>query len=279
MCRATEEFKNAMREVGITPPEAIIGDSLLHRFKTGNKFNGAYVLHLDGHPAGYFQDYKQGIKIRWKLEGDFKPFTDAERKAYAIERKRQTEQRQAEELAKHNAAMQKAAFIWNGAKPAHANHPYSINKYIQPHGARLSRDGELIIPLQNAKGELVSLQFISATGKKRFLSGGLKKGCFFTLGTETNTVLICEGFATGASLFESTGYLTVVAFDAGNLKAVAINIKSLYPSSEIVICGDNDASGVGQKAASEAAIAINGKYIIPDIPGFDWNDMLNREVA
>ncbi len=111
MHNATEEFKNAMRDAGITPPDAIIGDSLLHRFKIDNKLNGAYVLHLDRHPAGYFQDFKQGIKVRWKLSGDYKPLTDAEHKAYAIERMRQTEQRQAKELAKHDAAKLKAAAI------------------------------------------------------------------------------------------------------------------------------------------------------------------------
>ena len=279
MHNATEAFKNAMRDAGITPPEAIMGDSLLHRFKIDNKLNGAYVLHLDIHPAGYFQDFKQGIKVRWKLSGDYKPRTDAERKAYAIERQRQTEQRQAEEIAKHDAAKHKAAYIWAQSNSAPANHPYLVKKHIQPHGARLGREGVLIIPLQNSKGELVNLQFISGTGEKQFLSGGIKKGCFFILGIEASTVLICEGFATGASLFESTGHLTVIAFDAGNLKATAINIKSLYPSAEIVICGDNDESGVGQKAAGEAAMVINCKHIIPEIPGHDWNDSLNWEVA
>ena len=40
----------------------------------------------------------------------------------------------------------------------------------------------------------------------------------------------------------------------GTLKEVAINIKSLYPGAEIVICADNDASGVGEKKAREAAL-------------------------
>ena len=82
-----------------------------------------------------------------------------------------------------------------------------------------------------------------------------------------------QGFATGASLFEDSGYLTVVAFDAGNLKEVAISIKALYPCAEIVICADNDKSGVGEKKAREAALAIGGKYIIPPALG-DFNDML-----
>lgn len=277
---ATEAFKNAMLDGVGYAPENIIGDGHIQRVKDQHgKLNGAYILHLDKHPAGYFEDFKQGIKVRWKFAGDFKIFTGADRKTFTIERKRQTELRQAEEKAKHDAAKRKAAYIWTQSNPAPASHPYLIKKHIHPHGARLGRDGRLIIPVQNSDRELVNLQFINETGEKRFLYGGLKKGCFHILGSETGTILICEGFATGASLFEATGNLTVIAFDAGNLKAVAIVIKSLYPNAEIVICGDNDVSGIGQKAAIDAAIAINGKYIIPATSGQDWNDSLTMEIA
>ena len=150
-----------------------------------------------------------------------------------------------------------------------------IKKHINPHGARLGRDNTLIIPLFNANKELVNLQFISPTGGKRFLSGGKKKGCFYCLGEEiTDKVLVCEGFATACSLREDSDYLTVIAFDAGNLKEVAKVVKSLYPYSEIIICGDNDITGIGQRKAMEAASAINGKYLLPPIAGLDFNDML-----
>ena len=69
--------------------------------------------------------------------------------------------------------------------------------------------------------------------------------------------------------------MVVIVFDAGNLKEVAKNIRALYPEAEIIICGDNDLSGVGKKAAIEAALACKGKYLIPEIPSFDWNDQIN----
>ncbi len=62
-----DAFKAAMQEAGITPPDTIKADGVLHRFhiadhKTGT-LNGAYKLHLDGsRPAGYFEDFKSGIK-------------------------------------------------------------------------------------------------------------------------------------------------------------------------------------------------------------------------
>ncbi|MEI6334298.1 MAG: toprim domain-containing protein [Methylococcaceae bacterium] len=276
---AIESFKNAMFDNIGYAPDSIIGDGKLHRVKdTHGKLNGAYVLHLDNRPAGYIEDFKQGIKQNWKMEGAFMPLSQLQKQMQKAKHHKQEVERQQAEIAKHRESATKALYIWIPAPPAPANYPYSVKKHIGIHGARLGRGNTLIIPLTNSKNEIVNLQFISETGGKRFLSGGQKKGCFYILAGNTDKILICEGFATGASLFESCGFMTVVAFDAGNLKEVAINIRALYPKSEIVIAGDNDLSGVGQKKAIEAALAINGKYIIPATPGHDWNDSLTMEV-
>ncbi|MDD5462997.1 MAG: toprim domain-containing protein [Methylococcales bacterium] len=254
----------------------IIADGQLHRFKIDGKLNGAYILHLDGRAAGYFQDFKQGIKQNWKLEGNFLPLSEFQRQAFKAKCQREAAQRQREETAKHEAAAKKAAYIWNHATYATTQHPYLVRKKITPHGAKLGRGNSLIIPQYNAAGELVNLQFISEDGGKRFLSGGQKKGCFLTLGEVTEKILIAEGFGTGASLFEDSGHHTVIAFDKGNLEPVAKAIRQLHPNTEIIICGDNDLSGVGQKAAREAALACGGKILIPPTPGNDWNDELTR---
>jgi putative DNA primase/helicase len=254
----------------------IIADGKLHRFKIDGKLNGAYILHLDGRAAGYFQDFKQGIKQNWKASGNFIPLSEFQRQAFKAKCQQEAAQRQAEETAKHEAAAKKAAYIWTPAPYATTQHPYLIRKRIDPHGVRLGRGNSLIIPLFNSDNELVNLQFISEDGGKRFLSGGQKKGCFFTLSEVTEKILIAEGFATGASLFEDSGHHTVIAFDAGNLEPVAKVIRQLHPHAEIIICGDNDLSGVGQKAAREAALACGGKILIPPTPGNDWNDELTR---
>ena len=275
---AAEAFKNNILDSLGFAPDEIIGDGNLHRFKIDGKLNGWYVLHIDGRAAGSFGNWKSGETFKWKVDGYYPKLSDQQRADFLIEAHRQKLIRQSEEIAKHATAATKALYIWSRATPAPANHPYLLKKGIKPHGARLWRNDTLIIPLYNSSRELVNLQFINESGEKRFLSGGRKKACFHVMGSETGTILVCEGFATGASLFESTGFLTVVAFDAGNLKNVAINIKALYPSSDIVICGDNDLSGVGQQKAIEAALPINGKYIIPATPGQDWNDLLTMEV-
>ncbi|MDD5460332.1 MAG: toprim domain-containing protein [Methylococcales bacterium] len=255
----------------------IIADRKIHRFKINGKLDGWYIFHADGRAAGRFGDWRQDIKQNWKASGNFIPLSEFQRQAFKAKCQQEAAQRQRKETAKHEAAAKKAAYIWNHATYATTQHPYLIRKRIDPHGAKLGRGNTLIIPQYNAAGELVNLQFISEDGGKRFLSGGQKKGCFLTLGEVTEKILIAEGFATGASLFEDSGHHTVIAFDKGNLEPVAKVIRQLHPNAQIIICGDNDLSGVGQKAAREAALACGGKYILPPIEGMDWNDYLTME--
>jgi len=279
---AIESFRAAMADAGIIFNEPINADGTLHRGyvqgdKSGTK-NGAYILHLDGKPSGYFEHFKTGMKSTWSLSGKREPLTFAMRTQIEADRR----QRQAEQQQRHAEAVDKAAFIWNQAKPitAQSEHPYLVAKRIQPHKARLYRDA-LVIPIYSQNKQLVNLQLIQSDGTKRFLSGGKKKHCFAVFGKPESgrPILILEGWATGASLNEATGHFVVVALDAGNLEAVALVMRCLYPSAQIIIAGDNDESGTGQKAARAAALAVGGKYIIPATPGHDWNDSLNMEVA
>jgi len=269
-----------MRDNGMTPPDNIILDGVLHRFndETG-KPNSYYTANIDGRPAGVIGNWKTGLQVNWKAEGeDYPKPTDQQRMDFRIEKHRQERLRIAEEKQHHNGAAQKAAYILKQSASA-ISHFYLTHKRIEPHNVRLYKDA-LVIPILN-EGELVSLQFIDKDGNKRFLTGGKLKGSYSQLGIydADKPILICEGWATGASLYESTDNLTCVAFSAGNLNAVGVYVRSLYRHNEIIICGDNDVSGVGQAAAREAALAIGGKYLIPEIKGYDFNDVINMEVS
>ncbi|MDD5319147.1 MAG: toprim domain-containing protein [Methylococcales bacterium] len=280
MNNAIDHFRTAIQDEGTTPPDTIIGDGNLHRYKIDGKLIGWYVLHLDGRTAGSFGDWKQGIKVIWKMAGNFKPLSDAARFDFAIERHRQAQVRQAEEKARHNKAIEKAAYIWNRSTPV-INHQYLVKKGVKPYSVRCYR-GSLVIPLYDESGVLVSLQFIGDDGSKRMMKNGKAQGacCFINDAADLKpggTILIAEGWATGASLYEATGHFTIVAFSAGNLTVIAIQTRKHHPANEIIICGDNDASGVGQKAAREAALAINGRYILPPTLG-DFNDHLAGSV-
>jgi putative DNA primase/helicase len=271
-----QQFKQAMLASGITPPSHIIADGQRHRFhvegrKAGSK-DGAYFLHLDGNPTGWFMDWMTGISGKWSADGKSRPFTPAMRQQIDQERK----QRELEEQLRHEQAAKTAAYIWGKATPA-TDHQYLINKRIKPHHARLYRDS-LVIPIYDESRELVNLQFITPFGVKRPLTGAKKKACFSAIRKDNNTdtILLCEGFATGASLHEETGHYTAIGLDAGNLLPVAQVLRRLYPQAVIIVCGDNDAHGKGQKAAKEAAASVNGKYKIPPNAGQDWNDFLSN---
>ena len=258
----------------------LIADGQLHRVhvegdKRGTR-NGAYILHSDGNPSGWLQHFCSGAYSKWTLSGKREPMTQAMRQQIDSDKQLRKEYQQLQ----HKDAANKAKFIWSNSKTATRQHEhlYLINKNVQPYGVRL-RYAALVIPIYDESKAMVNLQMIQPDGEKRFLTGGRKKSCFSVIGKGSEIIQICEGWATGASLYESTGHFTVVAMDAGNLEPVAIVIRKLYPASQIIICGDNDESGTGQKAARAAALAVTGKYIIPTIVGQDWNDALNSEVA
>ncbi len=268
------QFRQAMQAVGISYSGEIIADGNLHRFhiddhKRGS-LNGAYTLHLDKYPAGYFQDFKTGISKTWRSGNVSSIPFNLTQQIKEANRLREAEIRQ-----KHAETANKASYIWSQAKPIakRENHQYLITKKIQQHNTRFYGDA-LVIPIYNESDRLVNLQFINPEGEKRFLSGGRKRGCFHIIGDLSQRILICEGFATGASLFEDSGQRTVIAFDAGNLLPVAKNIRELSPDSEIIVCGDNDLSGIGQAKARKAALSIGGKVLIPPVAGQDWNDYL-----
>lgn len=239
----------------------------------------------------YFPDGTGGIAFNWK--GEKKPFfaddgrtlNDDERRERDRKRQEAIKQAEADEAARHAGAAKKALPFVEKATPATAAHGYLQAKGIQPHGALLHSDGRLILAMRIGK-ELHSIQFIAADGTKRFLPDGRVKGCYFRIGTgaeakERGMLLLCEGFATGATLREATGLFVVVCFTAGNLLEVAKFMQDALPDVKIIIAGDVDKSGTGQRAATEAAKAVDGIVALPqftpeelaaDKPPSDWND-------
>lgn len=264
-------FQDSMQQSGIVLDGEITADGLLHRAhilgqKPGS-LNGAYVLHLDGKPAGYWQDMSNpDSKCTWKYQGEFT--NQVKIKPAALRAARQ--KKEADLARRQEEAALTAQRIWQSAKSAPANNPYLVKKDICAHSVRVL-NGDLVVPLLNADDQIVSLQFIKPDGSKRFLAGGIKKGCYFSIGDKGYDVMICEGYATAVSIWERIGWQVVVAFDAGNLGRVARLMRDRYPNSRIVIAGDNDLSGVGQSAAKAAAEAVGAQVMIPRLTG-DWND-------
>lgn len=280
-----DDFKSAMREQGVEPPDVIIADGERHRYhikghKSGS-LDGVYRLHLDGKAAGYFKDWKTGIEAKWKSDVESKPLSDAERRKFAQERAAKEAEHAKQRLEAQAKAADRARWKWkHGKEITDSNqHPYLIAKKIKAHGARLYR-GALIYRLFDVHRKLVSIRFIYPDGTKRPETGALKIGAFGVIGKPQSgdTLLIAEGFSTAASLHEASGHPVFIATDAGNMPATALAVRSLYPRSKIIVCGDNDESGTGQKYAIEAATACKGFYIVAPDTGTDFNDLLTEEV-
>jgi phage/plasmid primase-like uncharacterized protein len=272
-----DQFRAAIAAAGLTAPETIEADGVLHRFSSNGERGddaGYYILHTDGLPAGLFGCWRASIRQTWHAKSD-RTFTPEERRAHRERIEAMRRAREAEREREHAASAARAVEIWDSAEPALEAHPYLTRKGVKAHGLRVHQ-GELVVPMRVA-GKLCSLQFIAADGAKLFLRGGQTRGAYYAIGARTPTLCMAEGFATGASLHEATGHAVVVAFSASNLKPVAEGLRPKHPEVQIIICGDNDASGVGQRAAIEAARAVGGLVAIPKGEGMDWNDVAVAE--
>ncbi len=262
------ELRQAMTAAGVDPGEAtFVADGRLRRFwdrndKRGSE-NGWLVLHdnCDGTFGAAFGNWKNpGERHTWHSKGE--RITATERADFA---RRMTEARKkaAEEQKKRHAeAAVKAARLWRQARPAAADHPYLVKKQVKPYGIRQIGEA-LVIPVRNGDGNLTGLQFIDNQGGKKFLGGTAVAGCYHSIGGRPGDVLLlAEGLATAATLHHATGHPCAVAFFAGNLRPVAVVLRSKYPEAQIIICADADPAG--RTAAADAAAAVAGSVIEPD---------------
>lgn len=261
-----EQFREAMTASGLTPPDHIEADGKLHRCSSNGKRNdlaGWYCLHLDGVPAGSFGDWRQGYTQTW-CSKDASEMTQQERDDHRQRIKAMQAQRDAERQRQQQEAQQAAAQRWEQASPC-TGHPYLTRKGVQAHGLRLNGNA-LLIPLRDTTGTLHSLQSITEDGAKRFHGGGRVGGCYHAIGKPDGVVIVCEGYATGASIHEATGHAVAVAFNAGNLQAVAAALHKRHPALQIILAADDDHATPGNPGitqARQAALAVGGTVAGP----------------
>lgn len=284
MINALPQFRDAIQAAGLTPPELIEADGKLRRFASNGKRGddaGWYLLFNDGIPAGCFGDWRTGFTQTWRADIG-RTLTHAEEAAHRDKLATLRREREAVEVRRKAETQTKAAAIWQAATPAPDDHAYLTCKGIEAHGARLHQ-GKLVIPMR-ADGVLHSLQFIGVDGDKRFLTGGRVSGCYFSIGATKGAAAlgVAEGFATGATFHEATGYPVAVAFNAGNLLAVARTMREKFPDLPMIICADDDSQTEGNPGltkATEAARSVSGLLAIPDFganrpdKASDFNDM------
>jgi putative DNA primase/helicase len=278
-----EQFAAAMRTSGVEPPGEITADGKLHRFTCpgdrARSNNGFYVLYPDEPAAGQFGSWKLGITENW-CSKEYRSLSPAEKSRNAANMEAARKEREAERAKIQTECRKWCADTWKSAKDATNDHEYLKRKGVKAYGLKMLKNA-LMVPVKDMAGALHGLQFIQTDGAKRFKTGTDKAGHFHTIGrAKDNTIIVTEGYATAGSVYAATGHCTLVAFDAGNLKAVAEVVRAKRPGYKIIIASDDDAATTdnpGLSKATAAALAVGGWLAAPAFLDHtdksDFNDM------
>lgn len=278
-----EQFSKAMEVEQLVCPDALIADGKIHRFHVAGDSprsrNGWYSLDGSSPQWGIFGSWRTQASHHWQASS-IHLLTKSERHRHKERLKKSQLQQERNRQQAWSLAQERALSIWNSAILAPVDHPYLLSKNIKSYHLKCHK-GSVLVPLYHSNC-LVSLQFIDSRGFKRFMKGGRTKGCYSPLGEASETIYICEGWATACTIFEKTRMYTVAAMTASNLGAVALAVRSNHHSSKIVIAADNDRftpGNPGLTKAKEAARAVGGHVMYPKfpdgVPGTDWNDLEN----
>jgi len=265
-------------------------------------------------------------KIKLTIDGKTPTISPELRDAMKLRIAEDKKRAQSARNAEIEQAAQWAAAVWRSCREFEpAEHDYIGRKKLQTTGgARLftSNDGlnlvgatpddykylaifhgAMAVPMCDATGKVFALQFILDRGKhkeriqrterdKEYWPQGMSKAAhYWLIGQTPNTIcLIAEGFSTALTLHEETGHPVAVAFDGGNIGAVARAIKDQYRRVKQLICADDDhvqkcvecktytpvidancihcgqphkQRNSGLKCAAEAALAVECAWIAP----------------
>ena len=272
-----DQLLDAMHSAGIQHmPEHVHIDGKMHRFCTSGKRGDAgwYIVFPDGIPGGQFGDWRTGLVANFKADIGRK-LSHIEEMQHARRQAEASAMREAERVRKAELASDIVTKIWIDAGAASPEHPYLARKQIQPHGARVTGDGRLMVPLYSEDGELTSLQYIDIDGAKKYHPGGKTGGSFWWLGAleDAKTIYIAEGYATAATIHEVTSQPCVIAYSASSLPTVAGTMRERFGAAQdIVIVADHDAHGVGQRYADQASAKHGVRVVMPPEIGQDAND-------
>ena len=282
MSNTIDEFRQAMTAAGLEAPDHIEPGRVIkfpgHQ-KSGST-KAAWCFMFDDLRGGVFGDYSTNMESTWQASNSA-PYTPAERQAHLANIKAMKAQREADTLATQLQASETALQRFNEATPC-TQHAYTGMKGAQCYGVRIDAAGALLVPMRDTAGKLHSLQTITPDGDKRFHPGGRIKGCYHAIGKPDGRIIVCEGYATGASIHEATGDAVAVAFNAGGLEPVALALHAKHPGLQIIIAADDDHltdGNPGLGKATAAALAVGGLVAVPSFPAdrsdkaTDFNDL------
>ncbi|HFK9062608.1 TPA: LPD7 domain-containing protein [Escherichia coli] len=283
-----DEFTAWLEERGAIIKDPIEFDGQKHYVdtvdgKAGSK-KGVYAAFLDGRPAGWYRDYKNGGEIqKWVSTGAApNPEQMAMLRADAAARR---EQRAAAQADKFDQTANRLMEEYNRLPDATGDLAYLKNKQvIAANGLKADERGNVVIPLFNADGEFRTLERIWSDGSKHLEKDGQAWGSFFVVGGQLkdgDNLLYAEGYATAASISEAINQPVIMTVNAGNMVEVAGHLKDTFPNSTHYFLADNDIykdENVGLDKATEAAELTAGHVLVPVFSNpkeglTDYNDL------
>lgn len=269
------------------PIEDIVGQAISLK-KAGNEYRGLCPFHPDRNPSfqvvphkqfatcpscgwhgdviKFVQDYKgiDFIAAMQMLVGDG-PVTDQSPEAKA-EREAMMEKRRKEEELERQRATQKARDIWEAAGPADPHHPYLVRKQVPPHILRQSADGALILPVFDPDGEIQSIQKINDNGDKLFHPGAPMASGRMMIGINMGRSILCEGYATGASIYEAIPDQVCITFSMGNMEKIAREMAA--EGRSCILAAD---TGTSAERMAKLGQELGFPVVVPTTPT-DFND-------
>ncbi|HEY0288546.1 MAG TPA: VapE domain-containing protein [Pseudomonas sp.] len=303
-----DEVLGQFADYGLEPEQPLEFGKII-RCKTqqdkGKEKNGWYVVHEHRTQKnetlifGAFGDWRSGESQKIKVKAGRMSAEERE-----VMRARQEEaKRRAAEVAANAArrAANRAAGLFQ-RMPEKGKSAYLDRKQIVGFKVRYApRTGAVLVPMSNVRDQIVGLQVIfpenqEDTGRdKAYWPYGMsKEGAFHLIGPHPEPgepVLICEGYATGASLHMATSLTVAVAFDAGNLLPVSKAMRERFAGCPIIICRDDDWKtkrpngepwNPGEDKANNAALIVGGQVVAPIFSGvreIKWTDFNDLHVA
>jgi putative DNA primase/helicase len=303
---------SSMQAAGFSPKNIELDTADFVRFdapgdKPGRR-NAFYKVKTGQYPVAWFGEWKTGETHQWQYFSRDQLSTK-EWKQVQAEQRRLKAEAQLETETRHKERAEDARQKWDAASADVSGHQYLARKKVDPaKGLRLhiGKDGTqlVVVPMWafDMKGNprLWNLQYIAPDGGKMFMKGARIDGAFFSLrgSSEKPIILLCEGVATGFTLWRATGLSVMVAFNSGNMIKVARELKEWRPMSDVLICADDDATqpddwedkcpgkpwvNAGVKAADRAAKLIGCKWVAPFFEAgparsrTDFNDLEQAE--
>lgn len=249
-------------------------------FSTAWDFNGkTYAMVTYG-------SWKEGFSRQWKSWNKQDELSTAGLTKSVQNARKQIEKEQEEFSTKQKETILKE---FEHFKKALDDNFYIEKKSIKNHEGFLQDiNKNLIIPIyEDINKTLAGYQKIKPKFKQ-FPTGQKVKGNFYSFGDLKNTdyIYVCEGVATGATIYETTKIPVVVAFQANNLPDVTKKIQHALKGVKIIIAADDDSKKTNagmywaKRAQDHSAnIAIVKPSFGKDSELTDFNDLFKLHGA